>query len=79
MFKKIFIINILFIFLACFSYAEIVKDIVVTGNKRLSKESIMVFGNLKINKDYNQKQLNIIFKDLYSTNFFKDIQLTIKK
>jgi len=78
MFKKIFIINILFIFLACFSYAEIVKDIVVTGNKRLSKESIMVFGNLKINKDYNQKQLNIIFKDLYSTNFFKDIQLTIK-
>ena len=38
---------------------------------------IIVFGNIELNKDYNQKQLNFIFKDLYSTNFFKDIKLTI--
>ena len=63
--------------LACFSYAEIIKDIVVSGNKRLSKESIIVFGNIELNKDYNQKQLNFIFKDLYSTNFFQNIKLTI--
>jgi len=78
MFKKILSINIFLIFLACFSYAEIVKDIVVSGNKRLSKESIIVFGNIQINKDYNQKKLNFIFKDLYSTNFFKNISLEIK-
>ena len=78
MFKKIILINIFVIFFACFSYAEIIKDIVVNGNKRLSKESIIVFGNLEVNKDYNQKKLNLIFKDLYSTNFFKDIELKIK-
>jgi len=78
MFKKIISINIFVIFFACFSYAEIIKDIVVNGNKRLSKESIIVFGNLEVNKDYNQKKLNLIFKDLYSTNFFKDIELKIK-
>ena len=77
MFKKIFSINILVMLLACFSYAEIIKDIVVSGNKRLSKESIIVFGNIELNKDYNQKQLNFIFKDLYSTNFFQNIKLTI--
>ena len=78
MFKKIISINIFVIFLAFFSYAEIIKDITVSGNKRLSKESIIVFGNIETNKDYNQKKLNIIFKNLYSTDFFKDISLEIK-
>jgi len=78
MFKNFFLINCFVIFFACFSYAEIVKDITVSGNKRLSKESIIVFGNIQINKDYNQKKLNFIFKDLFSTNFFKDIKLEIK-
>ena len=55
MFKKIISINIFVIFLAFFSYAEIIKDITVSGNKRLSKESIIVFGNIETNKDYNQK------------------------
>ena len=78
MFKKFFFINSFLIFFASISYAEIVKDITLSGNKRLSKESIIVFGNIKINNDYNQKELNKIFKDLYSTNFFKDINLEIK-
>jgi outer membrane protein insertion porin family len=78
MFKKFFFINFFLILLASISYAEIVKDIALSGNKRLSKESIIVFGNIKINNDYNQKELNNIFKDLYSTNFFKDINLEIK-
>ena len=78
MFKKFLSINIFLLFLASFSYAEIVNSLVINGNQRLSKESIIVFGNIELNKNYNQKKLNFIFKDLYSTNFFKDIKLSIK-
>jgi outer membrane protein insertion porin family len=77
MFKKILSINIFLIFLSSFTYAEIIKDIVIKGNKRLSKESILVFGNIDINEDYNDKKLNTLLKDLYSTDFFKNVKLSI--
>ena len=77
MFKKILQINIFFLFFANLLFAEIVKEIVVEGNKRLSKESIIVFGNIVINNDYNQNQLNLLLKNLYLTNFFKDIKLSV--
>ena len=77
MFKKILQINIFFLFFANLLFAEIVKEIVVEGNKRLSKESIIVFGNIVINNDYNQNELNLLLKDLYLTNFFKDIKLSV--
>ena len=78
MFKKFLLISIFLSFLVNFSHAEKINNIVVDGNKRLSKESIIVFGNIIINNDYNDQNLNIILKDLYSTNFFKDITLSIK-
>ena len=61
MFKKFFFINFFLILLASISYAEIVKDIALSGNKRLSKESIIVFGNIKINNDYNQKECHTVW------------------
>ncbi len=79
MFKKILSINIFLVFLSSFTCAEIIKDIVVKGNKRLSKDSIIVFGNIKTNEDYDEKKLNIILKDLYTTNFFADVKLLIKE
>ena len=77
MFKKNLQINIFLLFFANLLFAEIVKEIVVEGNKRLSKESIIVFGNIVINNDYNQNELNLLLKDLYLTNFFKDIKLSV--
>ena len=77
MFKKILSINIFLIFLASFTFAEIVKNIAVNGNKRLSKESVIVFGNIVINEDYNDKKLNTVLRDLYNTDFFKDVKLSI--
>ena len=53
MLKKIFIIN-LALFLTSFHLcAEILTDINVMGNKRISKESIIVFGDINLNKSYN--------------------------
>ena len=80
MFRKIFKINLclLFIFFSTISIAEIIKDITINGNKRISKESIIVFGNIKKNTDYQKSDLNSILKNLYETNFFNIVDIDIK-
>ena len=61
-----------FIFLLVFnnSFADILKKIEVKGNKRISDETIKVYGEIKINKDYKDDDINKILKRLYETNFF---------
>jgi outer membrane protein insertion porin family len=54
--------------------AEILENIEITGNKRISKETIMVLGDISQNKNLNKDDLNNSFKKLYETNFFKDIK-----
>jgi len=57
--------------------AEIIKDIKISGNKRISNETVKVYGKIDLNKDYNEVQLNNILKDLYSTNFFEDVKVNL--
>jgi outer membrane protein insertion porin family len=77
MLKKIIFINCILIVFSNFSFAEIINDINVFGNKRISKESIMVFGNIDLKKDYNENNLNDILKDIYQSNFFKEVTISI--
>ena len=77
MLKKILKINIIIFFLATISIAEIIKDVKVSGNTRLSKESIIVFGQITLDTDYDQESLNDVLKKIYETNFFKDVKLDI--
>ena len=77
MVKKFLFTNLFIFFISTFSFAELVKNIEVNGNKRISKESILVFGNINTNKDYNNVDLNIILKNLYETNFFEKVNLSI--
>ncbi len=58
--------------------AEIVKDVNITGNLRVSEETIKIYGKIEKGKDYNDKDLNKILKDLYSTNFFEDVTVEMK-
>ena len=78
MFKKIIKINVFLIFLNTFVFAEIINKVQITGNKRISNETIFVYGNIELNKDYTSIELNSILKNLYSTNFFKDIDISIE-
>ena len=78
MFNKIIKINLIIIFFASISFAEIIKGVNIEGNKRISKESIMVFGKINIGKNYSQDDLNVILKNIYSSKFFKKINLNIK-
>ena len=78
MLKKFIILNLIFYLLSSISLAETIKDISVIGNKRISKESIIVFGDIKFDKKYDQDDLNIILKNIYETNFFKKIDFNLK-
>ena len=57
--------------------AEVVKEIKILGNKRVSPETIKIYGEISLNKDYSEKDLNNIIENLYSTNFFEDINLEL--
>ena len=57
--------------------AEVLKEIEINGNQRISKETIIVLGEIKKDVDYNNDSLNNILKNLYNTKFFNDIQLQL--
>ena len=70
----------IFIFFTIFlsnSYSEALKGVEVIGNKRISKETIMVLGDITINQEIDSDILNEKLKKLYSSNFFKDIDINL--
>ncbi len=58
--------------------AEIYDEIKVTGNDRLSIETIVMFSGLKTDIELNKDDLNDSIKKLYKTNYFENIRI-IKK
>ena len=74
--KKYFIITFLILFTNTLS-AEIVKKIEITGNDRVSDETVKVYGDIAINQNVDSLKINEIIKNLYSTNFFEDINVTV--
>ena len=77
MFNTIIKINFILLFISSLSLAETISDIRVDGNKRISKESIIVFGDIDFNKNYNDDDLDTVLKNIYETNFFKEINIRI--
>ncbi len=71
---KFFAITFLFIEI---SLAEIVKKIEISGNKRISYETILVLAGLSINQDFETKDLNNSLRKLYDTNFFSDVKISL--
>ena len=76
--NKIFILISFFLIFFSISKAEIVKEIKIDGNKRVSSETVKIYGKIELNKDYQEKDLNQILKDLYQTDFFEDVKVSIK-
>ena len=76
--KKIFAFGLLFfVFLIENSYSEVVKKVEIKGNERISHETIIVFGDVSVGKDYNISDVNSLIKKLYSTSFFAEISASI--
>jgi outer membrane protein insertion porin family len=55
--------------------ADIVKNIEVKGNERISSETILMFSDVSINDEVNSQKINKILKNLYDSNFLKIFQL----
>ena len=76
--RKIIFLTQIFLFLLIKPvYAEKVEKIVVTGNERISTETIIIFGEVNLNDDLNETKLNSILKNLYKTNYFEDVKINL--
>ena len=79
--KSIYKINfLLVIFFYIFSAplkADVIKDINIKGNDRISSETIKMFAGVSKNDDLSENDLNKILKDLYNTNFFDLVSVKI--
>ena len=78
MFIKFLKINIGLLFITSLAFAEVVKNIEISGNVRVSIETIKVLGDFDVGNDLSSNDLNNILKNLYSTDFFKDINLSLE-
>ncbi len=76
--NKIFLILTFIFFMSSNLNAEVVTKIIVNGNKRISEETIKVYGGIELNKDLTENDLNQILNDLYSTDFFEDIDINLQ-
>ncbi len=74
---KQLVITLYFILFTNILCAEIVKKIEIDGNDRVSDETIKVYGDISINQDIDNFKINEVIKNLYSTNFFEDIQISL--
>ena len=69
----IYIIFLTLILLMTPSKAEILKKFEVKGNSRISNETLKVYGEIELNKNYSTDDINEIIKKLYDTKFFSKI------
>ncbi len=75
--KKSILITVLYFSLLCFAKSEIIKKFDITGNDRISDQTILMFSDLDIGQNVNQIQLNEALKELYYTDYFKDIKISL--
>ncbi len=76
--NKFFTLALSIFFITNFAYAEIVNKIEISGNKRISEETIKVYGDIKpLGSDFSNTDINNILKKLYSTDFFEDVSVEI--
>ena len=57
---------------------EVINNVEIKNNNRITKETIITFGGIELGKDYSEQQLNEIFLNLFNTNFFSDIKFNVK-
>ena len=75
-----FIISLIIFFVTySVSKAEIVKSINITGNNRISSETVKIYGKIETNKDYNEIEINKALNNLYETEFFEDVKISISE
>ncbi len=75
--RNLFVIILLSLFGSSIAFSEVVKKIDISGNNRVSSETIKIYGDININQDYSEQDLNRILNNLFSTNFFEDVKIQL--
>ncbi len=73
--KLSLILSLFFTFLK----AEVVNDLKINGNSRISDETIKIYGEIELGKDLSENDLDNILKNLFGTNFFEDVKIKLEK
>ncbi len=58
-------------------FSQIISQIEITGNKRISEATIKVLGEIDTTTNYNDNELNILIKKLYDTEFFENVSVVL--
>ena len=77
MFIKLIKLNILFLLIFKITFAQIINDIIVEGNKRISAETVKIFSEIQLGNNYDEDKLNNTLKKLYQTDFFDQVKLIV--
>ena len=56
--------------------AEVITNIEILGNNRISEKTIILFSDIKKNQKYDASKINKTLKNLYETDFFEDVKVT---
>ena len=75
--SKFFLFFFIFLIKISFVNAEIIKSISVNGNQRIADETIIIFSKINIGDNLIIDDLNKIIKNLYQTDFFKDVSVNL--
>ena len=62
---------ILLFFFISIGNSKTIKNIEITGNQRISDQTIIMFSGAEINSNTDNLNINQILKDLYNSNFLK--------
>ena len=57
---------------------EVINEINITGNERIPDETIKMFSGKKIKDNLSLNDLDQILKDIYDSNFFFDVKISLK-
>ena len=77
MYKNLIRSIIILLFFTANVLAESFSKYNVTGNQRVSKETIINFSKLKKNVEISENDLNKALKNIYGSNFFEEVSIVI--
>jgi len=77
-FLKLIFITLLFLSFIKPALSEKINKIKIIGNERISDETVIVYGDIKKDLDYQPSDINLLIKKLFDTKFFSDIKINLE-
>jgi len=70
---------IILLYVSNYAAADILNKIVITGNNRITDETIKLFISVDVKDEIDDVKINNVLKDLYETGYFKNISVNFDK